>query len=72
MIFNGTWYCYYKLPVSASYTHVASNYCGAVKAGSTVVKAMSYREYRYVYYIDTSIKCYVGLVLPMGTTTFTW
>lgn len=72
MLFNGTWYCYYQVSVSAgSYSTVANNYCDSVKSGSTVIKALSYREYRYVYYIDTSTASYVGLIYP-GASAYTW
>ncbi|KAH7669951.1 hypothetical protein AAVH_42827 [Aphelenchoides avenae] len=72
MIFNGTWYCYYLTAATASYDTVANNYCDTFKAGSTIVKALSYREYRYLYSLDTSVVMYVGLIRPTGTTTFTW
>ncbi|KAH7713390.1 hypothetical protein AAVH_19248 [Aphelenchoides avenae] len=69
MIFNGTWYCYYMATAPASYDTIANNYCDTLNAGSTVVKVLSYREYRYLYYRDTSVTQYTGLVRINGTTT---
>ncbi|KAH7713378.1 hypothetical protein AAVH_19286 [Aphelenchoides avenae] len=71
MLFNGMWYCYCKTSASASYDNIANNYCNSVYAGSTVIKALSLREYRYVKYLDNSV-VYIGLILPSGATSFTW
>jgi hypothetical protein len=72
MLFNGTWYCYYMVEVPGSYDIVANNYCETWRSGATLVKALSYREYRYLFYRDTSVVMYVGLMRPSGATDFTW